>query len=389
MRAFTLLLGILAAFPSASAQSNADFSGSWVLNEARSSIKSLPSAPARSLRVDQSAASLTVFVSAGNGEQSTGVVYSLAGKSQKNQVSGAVWNTATKWEGEALLANIIVTGPQKYSMDERWEKSRDGNLLTITRTVLRAGIESESDLVYQRPDFVDSAGRQPAGPPPVISSASRAPERAVISSAPRTPEPKAPAPDFVVPVGTHILLRLTNSVNTKRTVAGDKVYLETAMPIFVDRKLIIPIGSYVTGTVTESKEAGRVKGRSGLNLRFENLTLPNGISRDFRSRADSVDTSGKVDKTEGRIEGEGNKAGDAKTVGKTTAAGTGVGTIAGAAAGHLGMGAGIGAGAGALAGLAGVLASRGPEVVLQPGTTMELVLDRELRFTAEEMQKVY
>lgn len=389
MRGFTIVLGILAAFPSASAQSNADFSGSWVLNEARSRIKDLPSAPARDLRVEQSAASLTVFASAGNGDQSTGVVYSLAGKSQKNQVSGAVWNTATKWEGEALLANIIVTGPQKYSMDERWEKSRDGNLLTITRTVLRAGIETESDLVYQRPDFVDNAGRQPAGPPPVISSAPRAPERAVISSAPRTPEPKAPAPDFVVPVGTHILLRLTNSVNTKRTVAGDKVYLQTAMPIFVDRKLIIPIGSYVTGTVTESKEAGRVKGRSGLNLRFENLTLPNGISRDFRSRADSVDTSGKVDKTEGRIEGEGNKAGDAKTVGKTTAAGTGVGTIAGAAAGHLGMGAGIGAGAGALAGLAGVLASRGPEVVLQPGTTMELVLDRELRFTAEEMQKVH
>ena len=53
--------------------------------------------------------------------------------------------------------------------------------------------------------------------------------------------------------------------------------------------------------------------------------------------------------------------------------------------GHLGMGAGIGAAAGAVAGLAGVFGSRGPDVVIPQGTTMEMVLDRELRFTAAEL----
>jgi hypothetical protein len=49
------------------------------------------------------------------------------------------------------------------------------------------------------------------------------------------------------------------------------------------------------------------------------------------------------------------------------------------------MGAGIGAAAGAAAGQAGVLGSRGPNVILPQGTTMELVLDRDLRYTPVEL----
>ena len=128
-----------------------------------------------------------------------------------------------------------------------------------------------------------------------------------------------------------------------------------------------------------------MKGRAGLNLRFETLTLPNGVSRDFRSRAGSVDSKGNLDASEGRIKGEGNKGGDAKTTAQTAGAGAGIGGLIGAASGHAGMGAGIGAAAGAVGGLIGALSSRGPDVVLQSGTTMELVLDRELKFTSGEL----
>jgi type IV secretion system protein VirB10 len=191
----------------------------------------------------------------------------------------------------------------------------------------------------------------------------------------------------VVETGSRILLRLTNSVNTRHTVAGDRIYLETVVPFFVDGHLIIPRGSIVIGTVAEAQKAGRVKGRSSLSLRFESLTLPNGVARDFRALPDQVDGRGSVDKSEGKIEGDGNKGGDARTVGTTTAAGAGIGGVIGAASGHVGAGLGIGAAGGAAAGLAGVLGSRGPEVVLPPGTTMELVLDRDLRFTREELQR--
>jgi type IV secretion system protein VirB10 len=124
-----------------------------------------------------------------------------------------------------------------------------------------------------------------------------------------------------------------------------------------------------------------------LYVRFDSLTLPNGVTRDFRARVAGVDgrASEEFDKTEGKIKSEGNKAGDARNVGEATAAGASVGVIAGGAAGHYGMGAGIGAAAGAAAGMMGVLLSRGPDAVLAKGSTIEMVLDRSLNFKDSEL----
>lgn len=191
--------------------------------------------------------------------------------------------------------------------------------------------------------------------------------------------------DYVVTSGTRILLRLTNSVNTKASQPGDRLYLRTAVPVWVEGKLIIPQGSYVTARVTESKRAGRVGGRAELAFRFESITLPNGITRDTNSLPGSVDAKGNLDRAEGKIKGDGSAVSDAKTVANTTAAGAGIGSIAGISSGHSGMGAGIGAGAGALGGLIGVMSKRGPDVVLHAGTTMELVLDRDLAFAPDEL----
>jgi hypothetical protein len=199
----------------------------------------------------------------------------------------------------------------------------------------------------------------------------------------------APAtqPEYVIDTGTHILLSLINSVSTKYAAAGDRLYLETAFPILVNGKIVIPPGSYVAGTVTEVKRPGRLKGRAELYVRFDSLTLPNGTTRDFRARVGALDgrANEQLDKAEGKISAEGNKSGDLRTIGEATATGTSVGVIAGAAAGSTGMGAGIGAAAGAAAGLAGVLLSRGPDAVLAKGTTLEMVLDRQLIFTDGEI----
>jgi type IV secretion system protein VirB10 len=124
-----------------------------------------------------------------------------------------------------------------------------------------------------------------------------------------------------------------------------------------------------------------------LYIRFDSLTLPNGVTRDFRARMGSLDgrAAETLDKSEGKIKSEGNKAGDLKTIGEAAGVGAGVGGLGGASAGHPGMGAGIGAAAGAAAGLIGVLLSRGPDAVLAKGTTMEMVLDRPLQFAGAEL----
>lgn len=353
---------LLATTSTAAAQAERDFSGTWKLDRERSSnVEGTFVNAQTSFRAEQSASSLILT----GDPEGTVSVYPLDRRSQKYRTGNLQENTATKWEGGALLVNTIVSGPEDFSIAERWSRSRDGNSLTIERSVVRKSGETQAVLVYYN---------------------SRGPAPAPQALVPRpAPAPQAGDSQFVVAAGTHILLRLTNAVNTKHTKAGTHIYLETGVPVFVNGRLIIPVGSYVNGTVIDAKQAGRVKGKSSLTLEYDSLTLRSGVTRNLRSRPDSVDTKGDLDKSEGTITGDGNKAGDAGRVAETTAAGTGVGAIAGGAAGHLGMGAGIGAAGGAVAGLASVFGSRGPEVVLPAGTTMDMVLDRDLRYSGEEL----
>jgi type IV secretion system protein VirB10 len=201
--------------------------------------------------------------------------------------------------------------------------------------------------------------------------------------------PPAPPQDpsiHTIAAGTKVPLQLINSISTKSAAVGDRVYLQTNFPLLSDGRIIIPPGSYVTGTVTQVKRAGKVKGRAELYVRFDSLTLPNGVTRDFRAALGNVDGSnpGKVDRTEGRIDADGNKAGDMMKVGEAA----GWGTMIGGVASRTGTGAGIGAAAGAAAGLAGVLMTRGPDAILERGTTIEMVLDRSLKFSDSELEGI-
>jgi type IV secretion system protein VirB10 len=197
----------------------------------------------------------------------------------------------------------------------------------------------------------------------------------------------APPAEFMLDIGTRVPLSLINSISTRHSAEGDRVYLETVFPLLANGRIVVPVGSYVAGTVTQLKKPGRVKGRGELYVRFDTLTLPNGVTRDFHGRIGSMDGNAKdeLDRTEGKVRSEGNKAGDARTVGEAGAAGASIGTIAGAASGHYGMGAGIGAAAGAAAGMIGVLVSRGPDAVLARGSTLEMVLDRQISFNESEL----
>jgi hypothetical protein len=192
--------------------------------------------------------------------------------------------------------------------------------------------------------------------------------------------------EFVVSPGTRIPLNLINSISTKHSSVGDRVYLETAFPIVVSGHVVIPPGSYVEGTVTEIKRPGRIKGRGELHLRFDSMVLPNGVTRDFRARMGGMDgdRAEKLDK-EGKVTSEGNKGGDARTIGEAASTGATVGVIVGGTQGRPGLGLGVGSAAGAAAGLIGVLLTRGPDAILAKGTTVEMVLDRPVTFEESEI----
>src|SRR5918992_4582346 len=142
--------------------------------------------------------------------------------------------------------------------------------------------------------------------------------------------------NFTVTPGTRVPLSLINSVSTKHAAEGDRVYLETVFPILVDGRIVIPPGSYVAGTVTQVKRPGRVKGRGELYLRFDSLTLPNGVTRDFRARIGGMEGGGdnELDRAEGKIKGGGSKGDDARDIAQGAQMGTMVGGIAGAVGGR-------------------------------------------------------
>jgi hypothetical protein len=176
----------------------------------------------------------------------------------------------------------------------------------------------------------------------------------------------------VVPAGTVIPITLTTRITTKNARDGDGIYGKTAFPITVDNKVVIPEGSFVRGKITEVKRPGRVKGKGELTLNFQTLVLPSGVTVPIYTSLGGAGGAGSR-KGEATVEGDSSKGEDAKTVGTTAA----TGAIIGGIGGH-GKGAGIGGAGGAAVGTAAVLLSRGQDLVIEPGTTIEIVLDRPL-----------
>jgi len=178
-----------------------------------------------------------------------------------------------------------------------------------------------------------------------------------------------------IPQGSHVLLRLENNVTTRTAREGDYVYCRTASPIAVNGQILVPEGSYAQGVVTHSVRSGRVKGKAELSIRIENFTLPSGKVIKLSPRLKSVDSEGseqKVDSNENEIKQGSSHGADAARIAETGGAGAAIGGLAA----RSWSGAGIGAGAGGAVGLATVLLTRGREVDLHRGSTMDVVFDR-------------
>jgi type IV secretion system protein VirB10 len=182
-------------------------------------------------------------------------------------------------------------------------------------------------------------------------------------------------PAAEIPKGSHALLKLVNSVSTRTAREGDYVYLRTATPIVADGAVLVPVDSYVTGIVTRSVRPGRVSGRAELSIRIETLTFATGKVIKMTPTLNSVDSEGtdqKVLSKENEIKQGASKGVDAETIATRSGAGAAIGGIAD----RSWKGAGIGAGAGAGVGLATVLLTRGREVELRQGTSIDVIFDR-------------
>jgi type IV secretion system protein VirB10 len=202
-------------------------------------------------------------------------------------------------------------------------------------------------------------------------------------AAPATDSPVKPAPEkLVVPSGTRLPLILHNAVTTRNAKPGDPVYLETLFPVVIEDRILIPAGSYVQGEITDAKRPGKVKGTGEIRLRLNTMILPNGYTVNFNAIPTNTGTGGNESTdSEGNVHGDTDKGTDVGTVAKST----GIGAAIGGIASRSGAGAGIGAGAGAALGLATVLLTRGPELELPRGTTVDVILDRSVYLDASRI----
>jgi hypothetical protein len=189
----------------------------------------------------------------------------------------------------------------------------------------------------------------------------------------------AAAADTVLAEGTRINLQLSNHLSTKSNSEGDQFTAIVTEPVNIGDRVVIPKGSEVTGSIARIIRPGRVKGKAVMTLLFQSIAIPGRGNLPIVASLTGVGREGNGGiSTEGTIEGEGSTGKEFRRVLTPGLIGAGIGTIAGG-----GKGAGIGAGVGAAVGLATVFTSRGKDIVLQKGSTMDITLDRALSVPPE------
>jgi hypothetical protein len=202
------------------------------------------------------------------------------------------------------------------------------------------------------------------------------------ASAPAT----APAvQELVIPAGTKVPVALKHAISTHGTRTGDAVYAETTFPVVYNNRVLIPAGTYVQGRITQIQRGGRIKGRAQVLMHFTTLIYPSGYTVILPG---AVENAPGADKTSVKDD-EGTLRKDSQTASKVgtvaTAAGTGA-VVGGLSQG--GKGALIGAGVGGAVGTAIAMLSRGDDVKLEAGATLELILQRDVTVDASRVPNV-
>ena len=176
-----------------------------------------------------------------------------------------------------------------------------------------------------------------------------------------------------IPAGTRIPISLKQAISTKAAREGDPVYAETSFPFVVNDHVLVPVGTYIQGKITHVQRGGHVKGRAELLIHFTSMIYPSGYTVMLGGNIENAPGAEKTSMKD--QEGTIRQDSDAGRKAKDAAGGATTGAVIGAVTGG-GKGAGIGAGVGGVAGLAVAMLSRGADVRLEPGTSLEMEIQR-------------
>ena len=163
-----------------------------------------------------------------------------------------------------------------------------------------------------------------------------------------------------LPAGTHLTVRLGQSIDTRRDHAGSRFIAHTAYAITHDGHVVVPRGAVCHGHLVESKPSGRLKGRAVVALSLDSIEVHGKTYAIATSHTTRVSTN--------------HRKRNLALIGGGAGTGAAIGAIAGG-----GVGALVGAGAGAAAGTTGAAITGRRNLHLPAETRLSFVLREPVR----------
>lgn len=186
-------------------------------------------------------------------------------------------------------------------------------------------------------------------------------------------QPDDPLP--TIPSGTIIRVQMKSRLNSRSSYPGQTFRAVSSDPVYQGSEILLPAGIEIEGHVTTVEPARRASRSGMIGVTIDYLRLSDGtrVAIDAELSSFDSDPHRELD-DEGRIKGSGTGKRTVGFIGGTAGAGALIGLLRGG-----GKGAAIGSASGAIIGTIAVLAMKGNEADVRPGTVFGVKLLRDVR----------
>jgi hypothetical protein len=315
------------------------------------------------LQADSALAGTAITASAVNG------VVTLSGSVPDAAARELAGNDAAQVNGVRTVVNNLTIAAPAAASDAKAreaERARQQREQARLKQQQREKARREQEQAAQR-----AAQQQQAAQ---AAAAQQAAQQQAMNAPPSTPPPPPPPPPppqpvkktLVIPAGSDIAVRTTQTLETGKVKTSDRFTGVLANSLVVNGITAIPRGADVTGVVLDAKDAAHFKGRAQLSLGLQQIKTG--------GQALNVSTEPLLQQGAARGKNTAEKAGG----------GALLGTLIGALAGG-GKGALIGAAAGAGTGVGVNAVTHGEQVKIPSESVLHFVLSQPLTVTVTVM----